>query len=242
MLRVNSLSGFNRRRQAAGGGGGGGGTDLGGGWTLVGEASDRVPVSTSGYSVALPTTAEGDVVVIAVARDNPLLAGGSSVTTSGYTELSSTNATGPAFEYFYKRLTSTPDTSVVFDNSDSASWPMAIVLQVFRGADDSTQIDNGLSDDSGSGNPDPPSHTTVTDGALRIIMGFLDDDDVAASVTAPSGFSNLIAYDADTGSTLGCTVMMATALAPTAGALDPDAFGSTGSDAWRASHFALRPA
>ncbi len=88
--------------------------------------------------------------------------------------------------------------------------------------------------------PNPPSHTTVTNNAMRVIAGVIDDDEIESSVTAPSGFSDLIVEE-DSGSGTGGTAMMAFKLEATAGALDPDAFGGTGSDPWWSLHMSFRP-
>lgn len=130
----------------------------------------------------------------------------------------------------------TPDSSV----SIPASALAAGLVQVWRGANVGTPLDMAATQATGgTGMPDPPAATTVTPAALRIIIGF-HDQDISASVLAPSGFSDLLARDTAEEGT-GVTVMIASAEAASIGALNPAAFGGPGNDTWEALHFALRP-
>jgi len=91
-----------------------------------------------------------------------------------------------------------------------------------------------------AGMPNSPAITTVTNGDVIVSLGFLDDDVVASSVTAPTGYSLIGAAQYGTAGN-GATVMAAFVQQPTAGATNPGAFGGTGTDAWVGSTFALRP-
>jgi len=91
-----------------------------------------------------------------------------------------------------------------------------------------------------AGMPNSPAITTVTNGDVIVSLGFLDDDVVASSVTAPIGYSLIGAAQYGTAGN-GATVMAAFVQQPTAGATNPGAFGGTGTDAWVGSTFALRP-
>ena len=90
------------------------------------------------------------------------------------------------------------------------------------------------------GMPNSPAITTVTNGDVIVSLGFLDDEVVASSVLAPTGYSLIGA--AQYGSVEnGATVMAAFTQQATAGLTNPGVFGGTGSDAWVASTIALRP-
>ncbi len=186
---------------------------------------------------------ENDVVIIVGACDGAQPA--TWQLTAGYENLPLHNptGTGPAHMVIAKRMGATPDTSVDIDYTTALF--VAGLIQIWRGVD-LTTITSGTPTraNSTTGLPDPPSQTTAHDNALRVITGHLDDDDAASGTTAPSGYTNLFAYDTGQASTsVGATVMIASKLEPTAGASDPAAFaGSAGTDAWFSHHFALRPA
>jgi hypothetical protein len=93
---------------------------------------------------------------------------------------------------------------------------------------------------AGTGMPNSPAITTNTNGEVIISIGFLDDDVVASSVTAPAGFTLIGAAEYGI-QNAGATVMAAFTQQATAGAINPGVFGGTGNDAWAASTIALRP-
>lgn len=214
--------------------------------TFVGSATASV---TADGDQSLPSgLAENDVVIAAVCSDGAFASGGSSGGISDgadagtWTQLYISGNNLPGVEVYYKVMGATPDT--VIDVNNAPSRDTAFVSQAFRGVDTTTPIDNSTSTATNtSGDPDPPSHTTVTANAWRIIMGFLDDDDEASNASAPSGYTNFVAEDSgNSSSTVGCTLMMASKDAGAAGSEDPGAFSSSGSDNWASLHFALRPA
>jgi hypothetical protein len=209
-------------------------------WTKVAQTTFTVASGTGTESKTLPgSPQQNDIVIVCVASDvdNIHVTAG-----QGYTVIGSEEDLNPSHEIAAKRMGASPDTSVEIDQANGAVG--AGLIQIWRGADTTTFQDMAATTASGaSGNPNPPSATTVTDGALVIAVGFLDDDDVASSVTAPTGYSNLLAADTGQSSTtVGCTVMIASLEKATAGAEDPGVFGTSGSDAWQAYTFALRPA
>jgi hypothetical protein len=218
------------------------------GFTKVGESTFIIETNESNpASRNLPAgTTTNDIVIVALASDNAVNSGAagsdsSGITTTGYVFIRDAAGAVPGAQCGYKIMGATPDTTVVVDSG--ANRPVAGLIQVWRGVNTTTPIDNTATSATGaSGQPNPPSFTTVTAGALRIVVGFLDDDDVAASVTAPTGYTNLVASDTGQASTTaGATVMIASKVAASTGAEDPAAFGG-GDDEWVALHFALRPA
>jgi len=91
-----------------------------------------------------------------------------------------------------------------------------------------------------AGMPNSPAITTVTNGDVIVSLGFLDDEVVASSVLAPTGYSLIGA--AQYGSVEnGATVMAAFRQQATAGLTNPGVFGGSGTDVWVGSTFALRP-
>jgi hypothetical protein len=215
-------------------------------WTKVGETTFNINPNDINQDVSLPgSPAEDDIVIYAHSSDWACSPG---VQTSGYTDLlTDHSAANPGRESGYKVMGGTPDTIITF-NQDSTNPPAgeytAGILQVWRGLDTTTPIDaTPTTANSGTGMPDGPSYTTVTNGALVIVIGFLDDDNDAGNITAPSGYSNLLDHD-NSGNADNATTMIASKELASAGAEDPAAFTSStpATDAWYAVTFALRPA
>lgn len=203
-------------------------------WTKVGETTFTVGTGSGTETKTLPgSILEGDIVLIGRASDG--LISTASITTAGYTN---EYLTSPG-RLDYKVMDETPDSDVTITQIADVQ---AGVIQVWRGALAGSPIDGTLqSAAAGSGMPDAPSYTTQFAQSLRLALGFLDDDDAAASVTAPSGYSNLLAADTGQASTTaGATVMIASKYEATTGADNPAAFGGTGNDFNTAIHLALR--
>jgi len=205
----------------------------------VAESTFTVATGEGSENKSLPgPPSEGDLVIVVLASDANLISDG--ISTSGYTVLYKENAINPGQEVSYKVMTATPDTIVTI--LQEGTKDTAGLIQVWSGQHATTVIDTTTTTGtSGSGMPDAPSITTVTDGALVFAVGMLDDDVVASSVTAPSGYTNLLAAEAGTDEA-GATVMIASKVVTTAGAEDPDVFGGSGSDQWRSVTIAIRPA
>jgi hypothetical protein len=184
-------------------------------------------------SITLPSgLQENDIVVICSMSD-----GTSQNLPSGYTNGQNGTVNSVNYRWSYKRMGATPDSTAT--GLSSSSIHIAIV---FRNVNTSTILDvaSPSAATATSGMPNSLSITTVTDGAMVVSIGFLDDDVVASSVTAPSGFT--LARAAQYGSSgSGGTVMAAYRLKSPAGAEDPGAFGGSGTDSWVASTLAFRP-
>lgn len=211
-------------------------------WTKVGETTFNIQDDSANHDVTLPgPPAEGDIVIYATASDGAVSGG---VVTSGYTDLLTDHAaTNPGRDCGYKVMGATPDTIVTFNQTSGNEYAAGIV-QVWRGLDTTTPIDATPTTATGaSGMPDGPSFTTVTNGALVIVIGVIDDINIAASVGAPSGYSNLLAHDNTSVPPDNACAMIASLEKATAGAENPGAFtAGASSDEWAAVTFALRPA
>ncbi|WP_422369083.1 hypothetical protein [Pelagibius sp.] len=179
------------------------------------------------------TLQENDIVVCVSAADQSELHDFQLEVFHGYTVLQSLS--DPHGAVAYKFMGSSPDIS--FPDLGLGCF----AFHVYRGVDTVAPLDAAYASSSGAtGMPDAPISTSLTDGAQRVIIGALDDDNASGSVTMPTGYTNLQAASGGAGSP--STVMIAGAAAPTAGANDPAAFGGTGNDQWRAAHIILRPA
>lgn len=212
------------------------------GWSLVGESTFVAePVTTPDINLPGPP-AEGDVVLVVIASDSTIFESNEGIAAAeGYTDIAKPNTAFPGHQIAYKRMGPTPD-AVVAVQGDSAN-PYCGLIQVWRGADATTQIDATATSDTGTASTlTPPSYTTVTNGALRIIIGCLDDDASADVTTPPSGWTDFLAADTTAAvAANNATVMIASKEAPTAGEESPGGFVSTADD-WFTYHFALRPA
>lgn len=200
---------------------------------LVGSATYNIAGATTSQVLTLPgTVAAGDVVVAVTAADTQGLA----TAFTGYTQEFNSSNSAPRTTIDIKTLGAAETTATI--TVETGSTPGTnVAIQVWRGLDYSGGLDGTLASASGGGSmPNPPSYTTVSDNVLRIIVGGLDDDEVAGTVTAPAGFTDLVAEDAAGSS----TIMMASAVEATGGtANDPDAFGNGSNDASKAAHFAI---
>jgi hypothetical protein len=199
--------------------------------TVVGSTTQSFGSSTSG-SITLPTSLQNDLVIVAIGSDGSL-----ANVPSGWTSINGTTNGTEFARTIYKVMGAVPDTSVAITGISTASVAIAVSL---RGSDTSAIFDATAVVTTGTtGMPNCGSITTVNNNALAIAIGYLDDDNVQSSVTAPAGYSNLVAIQS---STAGQTVMLATKNVSTYGLEDAAAFGGTGTDEWVGVKLAIRPA
>ncbi len=197
--------------------------------TVVNTSSQDAAGSTS-MTFTLPASMQqGDICIVLVGSDTtqPDLP-------SGWTDFSAITYGGGYQRTIYKVMGSTPDSTVSLTNlSSSGATAVAIAIRGYVGTPSITTA-TGLT----TGMPNPPSVTTTLNNSLVIALGAIDDDAVA-TVTAPSGYSNLVQEDS-TGRT-GMTTMLATKVVSTAGSEDPAAFGGSGSDDWYSATIVVAP-
>lgn len=185
------------------------------------------------------TPAENDVYVVALARDSTSAIGTAAIS-AGWSRIYNYGAeTIPVSVVFLKRMTSSPDSTIPIEGDTSFSGSTAVAMIQVKGVDTSTAQDAALTSASGSsGMPNPPSHTTVTANALRIVTGHIDDDNTSG--WSLSGWT-VLTKGVGTGGR-DATVALGYKLAATAGAENPSAFSGSADDEWAATHFSLRPA
>lgn len=216
-------------------------TGGGGGLSRVSTATGTIASGASGQAINLPGgLLENDLVIYYAASDSAFNTN-PPVTTAGYTDIvQEWTGSGPAFGATYKFMGASPDTTITVDGSTGRMG--AYVVEVWRGIDTTTPLD-GVAPDSNSNTSDPDALTSNTDGAVSIIAHFLDDDDLAGSGGAPSGYTGLVESDTGQGSTSsGSTVSVAYQILGAAGSIDPGAFTGIDSDARKVVHFILRAA
>ena len=137
----------------------------------------------------------------------------------------------PNSSAFYKFSTGT---SVSASNLTSQS---VHVMIAFRGVDTSDPFGSTATRQSSSGMPDPASITVNNSNSMVLIVGLLDDDDIASSVTAPTGYTLAVVDDTTSSD---CTVMTAYKSLTGTGSEDPGTFGGSGSDAYKAYTLELK--
>jgi hypothetical protein len=212
------------------------------GWSLVG--SSGAIVVNNGTNLTLPgLPAEADIVIVAQGCDSEHIV---APNTSGYVVIGSSGSnSSPGYELHYKIMGSTPDSFVSLNAANGAIQANAVVIQVWRGVDQTNPLDSvaPTKASGSSGLPNAPAITPSTDGALVFAFGVLDDDD-DLTVAAPSGYSNFQFQisESDSGSASGATTMLASKELPVVQSADPSAFGGTDSDEWAAVSFCLRRA
>jgi hypothetical protein len=163
------------------------------------------------------------------------------VSTSGYTEPSTKSDTNTLSTSFsYKKMTSSPDTSVTcLGNSNSLSG-VAYVVMAFRGVDTSTPIDaTTVVTNGGNSNPNSAAIVTVTNGAAVISFAAANNDDAGGVI--PSGYGDRVYVNQS--ESLDLTVGGAWKTVASAGSENPPGWTGfdTGALGWHAYTVALRP-
>jgi hypothetical protein len=192
----------------------------------------------SSGTLALPSGLQpGDLVIIATSSDTISNLG----LAQGYTLGGDIFETDTIFgRWCYKFMGSPVDTSASGLTNDSRTTHLAVA---FRGVDPNNPLDVPATSEaiSGQGLPNAPQIVTITNNAMIVALGFHDDDLIANSIQAPTGYT----FGAASQSTsIGSTVMAAHKVLATAGAEDPPPFIDTNQniDTVSAIALALRPA
>jgi hypothetical protein len=215
-----------------------------------------VTAATTTENLTLPTVSGGiledDIIEVCMSSDAS--AGGTPgtpITTAGYTDIVKTHGdAGKPLRYVaYKRMGATPDTVVGVDSNRmppaTAERKLCTAIRVIRGVDATTAEDvaASITANGTSGMPNAASITPVTSGALVCAGGFLDDEN-GTDTAVPSGYSDFLEQESDSGSANSSAVVMVASILWTSGAEDPPIFTSAGgmSDGWYAATWVWRPA
>jgi hypothetical protein len=164
------------------------------------------------------------------------------VSTAGYTELVELGLVNSTI-ISYKFITS--DTGLTGLGTTQSSDGAAYVALVFRGVDTTTPIDNSYASGTGTGEPNSPSITTLTDGAV-VVSGFvLNESRTISGSVGPSGYATVDGnYLVNTSDSNNVTVGATWKTVSPAGAENPGPWNLSGvpSADVRAITVALRPA
>lgn len=159
--------------------------------------------SLTGGIASAPSAGDIVIVVYSVGSTSDLSIG---VTTSGYTEIVELYRDAPTVDtnlsVSWKRMGSTPDTSVSVTVPASAADGSSVCVQVYRGVDATTPFDVTATTQTDPGtSPNPPEITPVTSGALILAAGACGFYGTGMTFTA-SYLSNFIQiYGDDTNDT-----------------------------------------
>lgn len=209
-------------------------------FTKVAETTFTVAAGAGSENKTLPGTPQaGDLVIVALACDNNI--GDDGVNTSGYSTIEPTTGTTPGRQLAYKVMSGTPDTLVNILQDSTAI--IAGLIQIWRGQH-GTVLDSvtPILASGSSANPRSSKIVPNTLGALVFSVAFLDDDDSAVGVVAPSGYSNLLAADTGQASTtVGATVAIASKEHLVGGPEEPGPYTFPTSDVWNAISFVVKP-
>lgn len=203
--------------------------------TVVGTPQVGNAINGGNVTLTFSTTpSENDYVVVygGVGSGSTPAAPG-----TGYTQI----ALGGTYKLgvWIKKMSSSPDTSVLCRGDGVASTGVAYGCYVFRGVDTTTPQDATAITASGtSTNPNGGSITTANNEAWVLV--FAGGNVYDASPGTVSGYSNQ--YNSQASDTDPYTTAAATFEKTTAGAENPAAWSSWGSSTWYAVTVALRPA
>lgn len=153
---------------------------------VASATTTSTPAST--MVVTLPTHSEGDVIVLAFVHNYDSAVQQLLSVSNGFTELAMVSETGLGHQaaiYYKKAGASETNPTATYNNSTQI---MACLAFSFSGVGATTQIDAGPSvwntEDPGDTTIDSPSITTVTDGAMLVVVATADDND---NFTQPAG-------------------------------------------------------
>lgn len=194
---------------------------------------------TSGTSIdltAISDLSEGDLVVVSAGVSSSQ---GSVNLPSGWTAGDSGQESYYKYRWCYKAMGSVPDSSVVVKTSSNYG---AGIAAAFRGVDLTNTLD--VSSPSHTTSFDPPSITTVTNGAAVVALCG-GSKYLSGTITAPSGAPSGYAFVAGllNGNYYGCCLGAAYLIPEDHGVKDPGAFpGASAAGGIASMTLALRPA
>lgn len=205
------------------------------------SAADRFEFEADVYVVgniqlhaSKSTAGSGEIVLPGIPQENDLVliavtGGPTAAIDTDYTLIHRYNYSNPDTYLAYRKLGASPDTTVTTHSIDAAA------IAVFRGVDPVTPFDvPSLQIGGGTTGPNPPSVTTVTDGAL-LVASIAELNDITGGSMA--GFT--LIEELHAGSEF---VAMLSRKIDVASTYDPPAWSIVGLPIWWAASTVLRPA
>jgi len=230
------------------GAGASGGTTLQfvGGTTGSGNGTGTLTVSLTGLTGGLASApAAGDIVVVAhcVGGNSDL---NLTMNTAGFTEVAdlyANDSRDTSFAVYHKIMGGSPDTSVNVSKG-GVGQSTTVAVSVWRGINPTTPEDVAATTATGvnSGQPNPPSITPMTPGALIVVCGGAANGNAAAFTVGDLTKLMTIGHNASAAESACGTAVYEAWIS---GAFDPASWGGSevASDcSWAAITLALRPA
>lgn len=209
---------------------------------ITGGTQAASAINGGAATLTLPTLQQGDVVIV---FGGHFIRAGGGVLPTGFTSLFDSGATAgtdPRLSISYKVMGAVPDTTVSCPGSGNVADGTAYGCYCLRDVDTSAIIDADITSvgPTTSSNPDCPSITTVTNGALVLAIAL---DHIAGTgdttITNPTNYiEQRTARGADNNDATVCGAALVKAIA---GAEDPSAFTAWTAGTWRAATVAIRP-
>ena len=161
--------------------------------TYVGGTSD----SDNSSSFTLSGLQSGDLVLYFSAEDAADVATptGASWTAIPGLVTQPDNDGDPSSAVFYVFATGT---SVTASGLNTAKENVRVMI-AFRNVNSTNPFDVNATENSSSGVPNPPSITPVTNKSMIVAVGLLDDEDIANTISPPTGYTTAVNMDAQGG-------------------------------------------
>lgn len=177
----------------------------------------------------------GDVVYACTGVDGTV-----ALSSNGYTELQTGTSTNYNAKVWRKVMGASPDSSILFTGTGSATDGMAAVVYILRGVDTTSPEDatTPAATTGNSTNPDGPAITTVTRTAW--VLSFASSDVNDTAVVEPTGYSGTLQATAN--DTRDSTTAVAYKQIDPAGVENPGAWTAWDTGTWVAITVAVRPA
>lgn len=211
--------------------------------SLVGTPTTAAASNGADVTISMPTgVAQNDVCYVFVFVTHQTI--GAAMSSAGWTTVAGPLNDGVSSRAacYRKVMGASPDANATVTGSGNTGDSAAVVCFAIRGSDTTTPEDATATtafNGTGSTDPDPASIVTVTNGAWVIAFAGSRVND--ASVTAPTGYSNLAQIvgndETDDATSAGSTKEVATA-----GTEDPASYTTWDSGRWITVTVAVRPA
>lgn len=213
---------------------------------FIGGDTPSVVLSSGLTGGSRSSVQTGDLVVVFIGSADITDQGMTSMVSGGYTqitELYSDDTYDTNFTAFYKRMGSTPDTSVEMDATGISSiYPFCYSIRIYEAINESGPLDVSAVTTTGinATSPNPGSITPVTAGSVIVIAGAGADSDGITDSNSTTDFHSV----SKIGSTSRRVALGAGHVSWSSGAYDASAFTSNASTSgsWCSCTLALRPA
>lgn len=159
---------------------------------------------------------------------------------TGWTDFPNVASQGQVSRRLYYKLSGVSEGNPAFDAGSAFTGNYGIIA-AFRGVDTTTPVEASTVGTEGESNsPNPPSVTTLTDGAWVVALESNDDNDNTSGSPYPTGYTGIQYGDQTDGGGPGGG--MAYKEIATAGAENPGTFSIANTEEWITDSLALKPA